>query len=201
MNGFQKLGLIIVIVLFTVYVKLAFFGSADIIEPDQTDKNVTGQVVEKTEKPEEVAPQKKQKEYVNVFFIAHNNKGEEVYRAVKREYEPYDGTSRLRVAVKALIAGPTPKEKKLGVYTEVPAGTRLISITESPSKAVINLSVDFENGGGTDGLYKRLYQLIKTAKHNSHLPIYLQLNGKQVDVIGGEGIMINQPLNEDFANE
>ncbi len=28
-----------------------------------------------------------------------------------------------------------------------------------------------------------------------------QLDGKQVDVIGGEGIMINQPLTEDFANE
>ena len=67
---------------------------------------------------------------------------------------------------------------------------------ETPNKVVINLSEDFEQGGGTDGLYKRLYQLIKTANKNTTLDVYLNINGKQVDVIGGEGIMINQPLNE-----
>ena len=197
MNNFLKIGLIIVLVLAAIYVKMAFFGSKDVIEetPQQQQEEVAENNEETPTKEDEIKYQ-----IVNVFFIAHNENGEEVYRAVKREYIEEYG-SKLKFAIKSLINGPTDKEKKAGVYTEIPSGTRLISITESPSRVVINLTSDFENGGGTDGIYKRLFQLIKTAKINSNLPLYLQLDGKQVDVIGGEGIMINQPLNEDFANE
>ena len=67
-----------------------------------------------------------------------------------------------------LINGPSEKEKTLGVYSEIPAGTKIISITESPSRVVINLTSEFERGGGTDSLYKRLFQLIKTVKINSN---------------------------------
>lgn len=198
MNNFQKIGLIIVAILAAIYVKMAYFGSPDVIEePAQKTEEVSEQQEETEKKADEKTITY---EVANVFFIAHNSNGEEVYRAVKREYLPEYG-SKLKFAVKALINGPTAKEKKLGVYSEIPAGTRLISITESPSRVVINLTSDFENGGGTDSLYKRLFQLIKTVKNNSNLPLYLQLNGKQVEVIGGEGIMINQPLSEDFANE
>jgi len=197
MNDFLKIGLIIILILAAIYVKMAYFGSTDIVD------NTSQYTEETTPEPEDNKQNEKQEiqyEYANVFFIAHNSNGEEVYRAVKREYIHEYG-SKLKFAVKTLINGPTAKEKKLGVYTEIPTGTRLISITESPSRVVINLTSDFENGGGTDSLYKRLFQLIKTVKNNTNLPLYLQLDGKQVDVIGGEGIMINQPLNEDFANE
>ena len=95
-----------------------------------------------------------------------------------------------------MIAGPKTDEKAKGVYSEIPAGTRLISINESSDKVIINLSGDFENGGGTDSLYKRLYQIIKTAKQNTTKPVYLYIEGNKADVIGGEGIMITQPLNE-----
>ena len=199
MNAFQKIGLLIVAILLVVYVKMAFFGSQDVI----VDENQTPTETQvPTEEPTEQDKPKQTKDYVYIFFIAHNAKGEEVYRAVKREYVPeVDGASRLKFALKSLVNGPSAKEKNLGVHTEVPAGTRLISITETPSKVAINLRDECERGDDTDGRYKRLFQLIKTSKKNSNLPIYLQLNGKQVDVIGGEGIMINQPLTEDFANE
>ena len=58
------------------------------------------------------------------------------------------------------------------------------------------MSSDFENGGGTDSLYKRIYQIIKTAKRNTTKPVYLYIEGNKADVIGGEGIMITQPLND-----
>ncbi|MBR1681715.1 GerMN domain-containing protein [bacterium] len=197
MNNFMKIGLIIVLILAAIYIKMAYFGSSDVVEDVvQNQEETQAEIQDETQnKDNEIKYQ-----IVNVFFIAHNSNGEEVYRAVKREYLPEYG-SQLKFAVKALINGPTAKEKKAGVYTEIPTGTRLISLTESPSRVVINLTSDFENGGGTDGVYKRLFQLIKTVKINSNLPLYLQLDGKQVDVIGGEGVMINQPLSEDFANE
>jgi spore germination protein GerM len=39
-----------------------------------------------------------------------------------------------------------------------------------------------------------LYQLIKTARINSTLPVYLYIDGQRADVVGGEGIMLSQPL-------
>ena len=40
-------------------------------------------------------------------------------------------------------------------------------------------------------------QFIKTALINSpNKPLYLYIDGKQAEVLGGEGIMISQPLKE-----
>ena len=96
MGEFQKIGLIVIIILAAIYVKMAFFGSPDI--PEDYGKNQEQEVVnETTEQPEEKPEQKTQ--YINVFFIAHNANGEEVYRAVKREYMPEYG-SQLKFAIK-----------------------------------------------------------------------------------------------------
>ena len=165
------------------------------------DENISGPLTPVPETqipPEEKEPVEKpvEKVYVNVFFIGQNANKEEVYKAVNREYDKDVDGSRIKFAIQSLIAGPKTDERAKGVYSEIPAGTRLISINESADKVIINLSGDFENGGGTDSLYKRIYQIIKTAKQNTTKPVYLYIEGSEADVIGGEGIMINQPLNE-----
>ena len=194
MDGKQKLFLVIlgmVLVVIAVRYGLSVMNPGEILPEEVTVSERTTQE-EEVEKPEVSV----QKEYVNVFFIGQNENKEEVYKAVKREYDPdIDGT-KLNFAINSLIAGPKPNERAKGVYTEIPAGTNVISIKELPDKAIINLSYDFQTGGGTDSLYKRLYQLIKTARRNSNVPVYLYIEGQKADVIGGEGIMLNQPLND-----
>ena len=133
-------------------------------------------------------------EYVNVYFIGKNEHNEEVYKAVKREYNKDVDGSKIRFAVNALVRGPKPDEKQRGVYTEVPMDAKVINITEQSDKIIVNLNSAFVTGGGTESLYKRLYQLIKTAKLNSNLPVYLYIDGQRADVVGGEGIMLSQPL-------
>jgi spore germination protein GerM len=149
---------------------------------------------------EEVAPDPVQeavpKVYANVFFIGQNENKEEVYRAVKREYNEATDGSKIKFAIVALVAGPKPAEKQRGVYSEIPAATKVIAVTEEPNRVVVNLSSSFETGGGTDSLYKRIYQVIKTAKNNTDKPVYLYIDGKKADVIGGEGIMLSQPLSD-----
>ena len=166
------------------------------------DENVSGPLTpvsetqipkEETQKPK---PEPVEKVYVNVFFIGQNANKEEVYRAVNREYDKDIDGPKIKFAIQSLISGPTAYEKSKGVYSEIPAGTRVISINETADKIVINLNSAFENVGGTDSLYKRLYQLIKTAKRNTNKPVYLYIEGNKAEVIGGEGIMITQPLNE-----
>ena len=146
---------------------------------------------EKVQKPEQ-----KEKVYVTVYFIGQDSSNSEVYKAVKREYDETIDGSKIKYAVKALVAGPTSFEKSKGVYSEIPSGTSVISVNEDANKVIVNLNAAFEGGGGTDSTYKRIYQLIKTVKRNTTKPVYLYIEGQKADVIGGEGIMITQPLNE-----
>lgn len=145
--------------------------------------------------PDEPETQKP-KEYVNVVFIGQNDNHEEVYKIVKREYDPDIDGSKIKYAISSLVLGPKQGEKTKGVYSEIPGGTEILGVQERPDKVIINLSSQFEYGGGTDSVYKRLFQLIKTAKKNTEKPVYLYIEGKQADVIGGDGIMITQPLND-----
>ncbi len=171
------------------------------VEPEE---EVPGVVTEIPEPPsEEVPPEKieKPKEYVPIVFIGKNENGEEVYKIVKREYdEKVDGT-KLRFALTSLIMGPIQTEKVGGIYSEVPTSTTVLHIYDKSDKVIIDLSSGFVYGGGTDSVYKRLYQLIKTINRNTEKPAYLYIDGKQADVIGGDGIMITQPLSENSIGE
>ncbi len=194
MDGKQKWFLVIlgiIMVIFAVRFGLNTLGPDEVLPEDVTVSERTTEE-EDVKKPDE----NPEKVYVNVFFIGQNENHEEVYKAVKREYDADIDGSKLKFAVNSLVSGPKASEKEKGVYTEIPEGTEVISIKELPDKAIINLSSDFETGGGTDSLYKRLYQLIKTANRNSNVPVYLYVEGQRADVIGGEGIMLNQPLND-----
>lgn len=164
------------------------------------DNNIKEQLLHSeelpNENPETEEKQHSEKVYVKIFFIGQDENNYEVYKAVKREYDPTVDGSKIKFAIDSLIMGPKPDEKIRGVYSEIPFGTRVISITERTEGIIINLSSDFETGGGTDSIYKRIYQLIKTVKRNTESPVYLYIEGRKADFIGGEGIMLNQPLNE-----
>ena len=198
MNNWHKFGIGLLIVGTIAYVKFSLFPNPNIEQNAQLQEETVP--VQETQKP--VAESESAlKSYVNVYFIGQNENKEEVYKIVKRPYDAQKDGTKLKASIKNLLAGPNKKEHKKGIYSEVPQGTKLISIQEKPDKIIINLSANFEQGGGTDGLYKRLYQLIKTANKNTANDVYLYINGKQADVIGGEGIMINQPLNDKSLDE
>lgn len=194
MSKNQKILLIFIgFCMFLVLALVAFnvFMPKPEIKPD--DVEVSKRNVQEQELPTD-KPEIKTKEYVNIYFIGKNEHNEEVYKAVKRQYsEDIDG-SKIKFAVYALINGPKPEEKQRGVYSEIPHSAQVINISELNDRVIVNLNSSFVNGGGADSLYKRLYQLIKTAKLNSQLPVYLYIDGQKADVVGGDGIMISQPL-------
>lgn len=195
MTNNKKVALIILILITIGYVKFAFFS------PEKAPiSDVEVSQSEETDVDEEEV-KKKEDTYITVFFIGKNENGEELYRAVKRKYDKTENGQQLSFAVSRLIEGPNQIEREKGIYSEIPTGTKVISVVETDKKAIVNLTSAFDQGGGTDGLYKRLYQLVKTVNKNTKLPVYLYIDNKQADVIGGEGLMINQPLNERVFNE
>ena len=200
-NTGSNIAIIIIGILLTalvacgVYIGLQYWSPGEEIV-DIPDKPSVQVPPEEVKPPQPKPEQPKQEEYVNIFFIGKNENNEEVYRAVKRVYNENVDGSKVKYAITSLVLGPKPAEKASGVYTEIPANTQILGITEKPDKVIINLSSAFATGGGTESVYKRLFQLIKTAKRNTEKAVFLYIEGQQADVIGGDGIMITQPLSE-----
>jgi len=129
-----------------------------------------------------------------VYFI--KNLGGVSYKleALERKI-PVDRDNKIQIAVKNLLDGPTKKEKKQGYYTEIPISTKLIGVEKTEKDVVINLSKDFESGGGSTSMIMRLKQLTNTCLDaEKELPVYLEIEGKRATTIGGEGLMVPQPL-------
>ncbi len=210
MTNLQKFGLFILIAATLGVIKVFYFPEVNIL-PNMINKEQKedSEINNHQKEAEDASSQEVQKEeeekmpkiFVNVYFIGQNKNNQEVYKIVRRNYNPDTDGSKLEFAIKNLIKGPSVSERKNKIYSEIPKGTQLLYIKETPNKAIINLSSEFEQGGGTDGLYKRLYQLIKTANRNTNKDVYLRINDVQVEVIGGDGIMITQPLNNNSLGE
>ena len=98
-------------------------------------------------------------------------------------------------ALKELFLGPTKGEELRGIMTEVPVGTRLIKVEESEDEVLVDLSSQYLTGGGSAAMQLRYLQIYKTLKKISpYKNIYLNVEGKSLKTIGGEGLEVTQPL-------
>lgn len=201
MGFWSKLVILTLAALAFFYVKVNFFdvphvkvekklvAEEQVIEPvKQPAKEVKDNTTQKEE-------QQKPKTYVTVYFLGMDKNKTGIFKKVQRELP--NGQTKLKYALNQLVAGPTEYEKKVGVYSELPKNVKILGIVESQNKIIIDVTGNIQTGGGADSLYSRMKQFIKTAIANSpNKPIYLYIDGKQAEVLGGEGIMISQPLRE-----
>jgi spore germination protein GerM len=99
-------------------------------------------------------------------------------------------------AVKALLAGPTAAETRNGFTTAVPKDTRFLDLTiDGAGIAKVDLSRDFESGGGTLGLTLRLAQVTCTVGQFPTVKgVRFALNGELVSVFSGNGIVLDKPV-------
>lgn len=201
MNFSQKLGLFILIIISVVYVYISFFNKDfdfKLPEYNKEQEIPTYNPLETIEPDETEQPQEQAKsKTVKIFIIDKSGN----LRSVNRTCDTSVEKSCFAYAIKELFTAPSPWEKSKGFMSEIPTGTKVLSVRESSSNALIDISSDFETGGGAESTYYRIKQIIKTANANTNLPVYLYINGKQANVIGGEGVMIKQPLNERSLDE
>ncbi len=205
MSNFSKIVIIIILVMSFFFIKekcgdviAKIFNNIDMpkVEIPVINDNNNKEKNEVVKAPTEVIKeQKKEKEQADIYFLALDSNSNGIYKKVQREVP--EGEDKFEFAVKELLKGPNLVEKSLGAYSEIPDKTKLLSIKNNKNRIVIDLSSDFQYGGGTDSIYSRMMQLIKTSLTNTKgKKIFLYLDGKQINSIGGEGIMISQPLSE-----
>lgn len=66
-------------------------------------------------------------------------------------------------AERALLAGPTAAERKRGVRTYIPAGTKLLGVAIENGVASVDVSLKFVQDEDADSLRARLAQVVRTA--------------------------------------
>ncbi|HLO88960.1 MAG TPA: GerMN domain-containing protein [Nostocaceae cyanobacterium] len=97
----------------------------------------------------------------------------------------------LKSAFETLLAGPTEGTNS----TTIPQGTKLLGVKVDKNDVYVNLSEDFTSGGGSTSMMGRVGQVVYTATtFNPNAKVYIEVNGKKLDVLGGEGVEIEQPL-------
>ena len=195
MNFSQKLGLFILILISLTYLYISFFNKnislPEISFPKEETPIYNPLETPKAETKNDLKPDNSPRT-VKIFIIDKSAN----LRSVNRTCDPTIEKSCFDYAIKELVNAPTKWEKSKGFSSEIPQGTKVLSVREGENSIMIDLSSNFEAGGGTESTVYRIKQIIKTAKANTSLPVYLYINGKQANVVGGEGLMIKQPLNE-----
>ncbi|MEH2252587.1 GerMN domain-containing protein [Nostoc sp.] len=98
----------------------------------------------------------------------------------------------LESAFQSLLAGPPTKGTD---STTIPKGTKLLGLKAENDEVHVNLSEDFTSGGGSTSMMGRIGQVVYTATTlNPKAKVYIDVNGKPLDVLGGEGLELEQPL-------
>jgi germination protein M len=145
-------------------------------EPSETDE-------ESSEEPEPAADIRYRVWFVHGEGLHSVNRTHEATRAVGA------------AALNDLLAGPSEAERSDGISTAVPEGTRLLGLVVSGGLATVDLSSEFESGGGSLSMMARLGQVACTLDQFPTVDgVSFRLDGEPVDVFSGEGIVLEKPV-------
>jgi germination protein M len=127
------------------------------------------------------------------------HRGEQLYVAPRETPStPRIGTT----ALESLLAGPTEEERLEGIQTQVPDGTELLGLAIDKGIAKVNLTSEYESGGGSASMSMRLAQVVFTLTQFPTVEgVQFALDGEPIEVLGGEGVVIEHPLTrKDYAD-
>jgi hypothetical protein len=122
---------------------------------------------------------------LEVWFL----RGEELVRVTRT----HEATRRVATAaMEALLAGP---RLEAGLGTAIPARTRLLGISIHNGVATVDLTSEFQSGGGSLSMKARLAQVVYTlTQFPTVRAVLFHLDGEPVNVFSGEGIVLDHPV-------
>lgn len=104
-------------------------------------------------------------------------------------------------ALTELLAGPDDLETSIGMTTEIPAGTELLGVAITDGEATVDLSGEFQSGGGSLSMQMRVAEVVFTVTQFPTVEtVSIELDGEAVEAIGGEGVDATDLTRADFEN-
>jgi hypothetical protein len=108
-----------------------------------------------------------------------------------------------RAALAALLRGPSAAEQHQGYTSAIPGSTSLRSVSLSNGVLTVDLSGRFQAGGGSVSMLLRVAQVVYTATQFPTVDrVAFRVDGKPVEAIGGEGVLVSPPVGRaDFEGQ
>ena len=79
--------------------------------------------------------------------------------------------------------------------TSIPDGTKYLGLKIDNGTATVNLSGEYQSGGGSLSMSARLAQVVYTlTQFSSVKQVRFQLDGQAVTTFGGEGLVLDHPV-------
>ena len=137
-----------------------------------------------------------------VYFLLEQLEGEEppgpFLVPVHREVN-LSGNSAQQ-ALEVLLAGPEPEEEAgtPSISTAIPEGTQGLGASVEDGVATVNLSGEFDDGGGSFGMFARLAQVVYTLTRLPEIDsVAFEIEGESVTVFSAEGMELDGPQQRD----
>ena len=137
---------------------------------------------------------------VRAYFLLAGPVGSAGPVPVLREIPATKGTAT--AAMTALLAGPNGAEQSASISTTIPAGTQLLDLTVKSGVATVDLSREFESGGGSASVLGRLAQVVYTlTQFPTVKSVVFEVEGQPVTTFSGEGVVLNGPVGRADYND
>lgn len=105
-----------------------------------------------------------------------------------------DPTTVLTATFDQLLNGDVTEEGSMA-FSAIPANTELLDLSVNENGVYVDLSGEFEVGGGSASMIGRLTQVMYTATSlDAEQSVWLSVDGEPLALLGGEGLEISQPM-------
>ena len=135
--------------------------------------------------------QTKVEQTAQIFWLKDTGSNQELVSQTITATADQQPSTTLKMTFNSLLAGPQKGE----VTTTIPDGTKLRDVKIQPDGIHINLSKEFITGGGSATMAGRVAQVLYTATSlEPTAKVWIEVEGKLLEVLGGEGLELEQPL-------
>jgi spore germination protein GerM len=168
---------------------LAAGGGASWVAWNSINSSSVPPVQTTSQSPSPVQPSAEEK--VQVYWLNNvNNKIQVVPSSVTLK-DADKPSEILDSALKSLLIGPADP----AFATTIPKGTKLRNVALKADGVHVDLSKEFTTGGGSASMTGRVAQVLYTASSlDPAAKVWIEVEGKPLEVLGGEGLVLDQPL-------
>ncbi len=105
-------------------------------------------------------------------------------------------------AMKALLEGPTDAEQQADIFSNIPEGTTFLGLDIDDGIATVDLSAEYASGGGSFSMAMRLAEVVFTLTQFPTVEgVNFKLDGEPIEVFGGEGLILDHPVDRSDYEE
>ena len=148
------------------------------------------------ELPKPVQPSTEEK--VQVYWLTNVNNRIEVVPSSITLKDADEPSEIIEGALKSLLIGPADP----AFATTIPKGTKIRKVSLEADGVHVDLSKEFTKGGGSASMTGRVAQVLYTASSlDPAAKVWIEVEGKPLEVLGGEGLILDQPMTREKFKE